>query len=622
MKEEQLLDIKMHKIKYDILFFLCVFNISLPAQKTDSDVLRFIEISDKLKYSDIDSAFIIAGKAYELSLNSAKNIKAQSLNNLANIHRANNDFESAFSKFNEAIEIIDKHDSVLISKIYNNMGLTHKSTGRFDSAIVYFHKSLRLRKEEKGRANSLHNIGITYSLIGEFDKSIHYFNECLEICKKEKDTTGIANNYNSIGSVYFDRGELRSAIIYFNKFLELTPPTEKFDIGIAFGNIGSTYESLNELDSAFTFTAEALRISKEINDEIGVVINLSSIGNILRKQNKHFVALELYQQANELADSLNLRNEQKNILLSISETYKKLKQYDKSLEYFEEYTSLKDSLLSRNTQQLIVKEQERYNASEREKDIIQLKAEKEQKERKEEFLMYLIYGIFVFVIVVALFTYILLRERSRKRKSREEQKVALAMLNAEEEERERISHELHDRLGSLLTVVKHKVSLFKDQVEEVQYEQAIEMLSDASSVSRSISHQLFANELKDFGLDSAVENLFSKLNQNNDLQKFTFTSNLSNTNRMNWDSELQLFRITQELINNTLKYAEATQVDLSIQLENDKIEYIYEDNGKGFNYSKVKKGIGLQGIFTRAKSINLNVKINTSTGKGVKIYIN
>ena len=91
--------------------------------------------------------------------------------------------------------------------------------------------------------------------------------------------------------------------------------------------------------------------------------------------------------------------------------------------------------------------------------------------------------------------------------------------------------------------------------------------------------------------------------------------------RLERNIEVALFRITQELINNTIKHAEATEVLLEIILRDGKIYLLYEDNGKGYETEKEKHGYGLTNITTRTAMMNGTVHFDTSSGKGTRVQI-
>jgi signal transduction histidine kinase len=146
------------------------------------------------------------------------------------------------------------------------------------------------------------------------------------------------------------------------------------------------------------------------------------------------------------------------------------------------------------------------------------------------------------------------------------------------------------------------------------------MLDSAASEVRTISHQMMPKELEQFGLLPAIESLLSNnlgiTGKNFEFNHFGFNS------RLPQQIELNLFRITQELVSNTIKHADATQLNVQLLKRGDVVVLIFEDNGKGFEVlENANFGIGLLNVESRVKSINATLDIESELGKGTTIRI-
>ena len=601
--------------KTGCLLLLLLTAIFTMANANDS-TLHWLEQADYYQKNNKDSALLLTKKV--LNKTSNDTIKARAYYIMGNTLLRHYEYEESLTAYHKSIPFITSKNTYFLAKVYNNIGLAYKNTAKYDSAIAYYFKSLYLQKEEKS-AKPLYNIGIIYRIMGNYEEAIIYHNKSLTLCKAYKDSSGIANIINGLGIIYSNKGDYQKALSYFYQYLQLLHPTNLKKIKVANGNIGTTYESLNKLDSAYLFTNKALKMSREINDELGILINLNNSANILTKQGRYTSALCFYKEADQIAKHLGNTKEQMQIYLSISDTYQAMHHDKESLEYIKRYHTLKDSILNHNTKVALAEEKTKYTQLVLEKKLLVLESEKEAQARKEQFILYIISAIILFIIIIGSFAYLYYKERNEKIKNKTQKKIAFEMLNAEEVEKEKISDQLYNNLGSLMTVMKYTLLPFK-KVSEEGYNEAVNLVNEASKTSRSISYRLFSMELKTFGLGDAVKTLFIYLNKLHDTKEFMLKTNLSQENRVSWESELHLFRITQELVKNTLTHAEASEIYLSIQYENGTIKYNYKDNGKGFKTSKIKKGMGLKSIENRANSIDMKVKIN-SNNKGTNIII-
>jgi len=125
--------------------------------------------------------------------------------------------------------------------------------------------------------------------------------------------------------------------------------------------------------------------------------------------------------------------------------------------------------------------------------------------------------------------------------------------------------------------------------------------------------------LKDIDLEELIRNLLSGLKQNTTL-KTRFSYSVSNKFLPN-DLQLNIYRILQEQLTNIVKHAAAKSANVSIQTDNRIMSVVVEDDGKGFDVNKERKGIGISNMMNRIESFNGEVLIESSPGKGCKIVI-
>jgi PAS domain S-box-containing protein len=208
-----------------------------------------------------------------------------------------------------------------------------------------------------------------------------------------------------------------------------------------------------------------------------------------------------------------------------------------------------------------------------------------------------------------------------------ERKIIATILSTEDKERSRISKELHDSVGQTLSAISlHLDSLTKHRdlsTAEMDKIKNIEnLLKEAIAESRSVSHNLMPPALTDLGFTFAVENLLNSLTGVGET-KFSFHSNETEV-KIAKEIEFTLFRITQEAINNIIKYAEATEATIQYLVFDDLISLSIEDNGKGFDMNIAKKNhnFGLNSMKNRAASVGGELTIDASPGKGTGIHVN
>ncbi len=204
-----------------------------------------------------------------------------------------------------------------------------------------------------------------------------------------------------------------------------------------------------------------------------------------------------------------------------------------------------------------------------------------------------------------------------------ERKILKANLETEERERKRFAKEMHDGLGPLLSTIKlYANELASDEIEKDEKEKFIkytnELIDEAISNIRTISDNLTPRVITDYGLVKAIESLAKKIQATGKI-KIHFRSE-NYTVRLDSGLEIVFYRITEELINNTLKHAKASNISILLTIEYNSLKLDYTDDGTGFIFDDVfmssKAGMGLKNIISRVKSVNANYLFGNNDGKG------
>jgi len=212
-------------------------------------------------------------------------------------------------------------------------------------------------------------------------------------------------------------------------------------------------------------------------------------------------------------------------------------------------------------------------------------------------------------------------------RNRSEKRLLNAIIQTEEKERKRFAKDLHDGLGPLLSTVKMSISALFNSMTKPENKNILEntniVINEAISSIKEISNNLSPHVLTNFGLVSALKNFTHKINDAKALH-IELLSNMEN-DRFNANSEIILYRATCELINNTLKHANAQNISINISKHLRTLTIQYIDDGVGFNTEKIeqmqKGGMGFQNISSRIKSINGVFIINSTPGEGINALI-
>ena len=220
-----------------------------------------------------------------------------------------------------------------------------------------------------------------------------------------------------------------------------------------------------------------------------------------------------------------------------------------------------------------------------------------------------------------LFKYI---DRLNRQRQLLNKRILTAVLRTEEKSRSRVSKELHDGVGPLLSSARMSLSaLERDECRPEQREiigNTTYVIDEAIRSLREISNNLSPHVLNDFGLARGVQNFIDKTAAMHDV-KIRFTTNLR-TERYDTDVEVILYRVICELINNSLKHSGCTNIGLSLVRNRRVLTLDYTDNGRGFNPEAMMDcGMGLSNMASRINSLGGTLEIASSKGKGMRAAI-
>ena len=221
---------------------------------------------------------------------------------------------------------------------------------------------------------------------------------------------------------------------------------------------------------------------------------------------------------------------------------------------------------------------------------------------------------------------LLQRMQAQAAELRHQEELVRHNLATQEEERKRIASNLHDDIGSKLGVLHltfHR--LRRTDAANDQYgamcEEIDGLIATTLDTTRRISHELLPPTLEDFGLLEALQELCESIRKTGALE-VQLDIDLERSDLGGADTELHLFRIVQELCNNTLKYAQADHIFIKLGKTNRGKQLSYRDDGQGFDPDKIKsRGLGMKNLESRAKTIGGAWHIRTAPGQGFEASV-
>jgi two-component system NarL family sensor kinase len=572
---------------------------------------------------------------------------------------------------NEEIILAEKINIPKFIAIANNdIGLVRLNQGNYEQSLKYNLVALQIRtqlKDEPGMASSLNKIGTIYTKQNKHAAALEVTLQCLHLFEKLGVKKNVSQTLNNLAHIYKNIGNEAKCLEYYQKALALNRSLN-FDVGTVTNllNIGNYYNRHGMPDSALVYLIESKHINaKSLNHYIQAAI-LMGIGVSYELQKKWNQALSTNLQAlNEamfIKDTTNviaIYHNRANLFLSLDQLsnafnclvitdsliqkskqffnnkeqyklwfkyYNQIHQPSLAEQYFRKYDSLKDAILNEKLTAQVTEMDTKYESKKKEEENKLLKKDNQIKTLS---LWFLIIGL----LLLSISFYLIYNRYTIKQKAKLENAIleeqilkSKAVIDAEEAERQRIAKDLHDGIGQMLSAVKLNLSSIqldfeKTTTKNTQIANAISLIDDSVKEVRTISHNMMPNLLLKKGLANAVREFIDKIDGTG-LKIELEISGLQN--RLNQDLEIVLYRVIQELINNIIKHAKASQVSIQILKYDDEISIMIQDNGAGFNFSAVlqkEAGIGLKNIITRIEYFKGQINFDSTINKGTTVII-
>ncbi len=602
-------------------------------QKDSQLVQVYNELTWEYRLVNRDKAIQFGNKAIDEAkkTNYPKGL-AQAYNDLGILLYDQEKYDSAIAFYQQSSQIRKQlNDGLGMAKLYNKIGIVFQKKGVFDKALENQLLALELftkYKNDVGVSYSLNNIGILHQNMGRYDEAIKYQLQSIEIKERMKDNYGLAGSFVNIANIYKIKGDGEKATEFYNKAITISRAIEdKEYLANALNNIGALYNEKKKYKEALNAITESLQLRKELKDTKGQVSCMNNIGMIYQKQNRLDSSVAILQNALAIGKAaVNCLPEINQTYFNLSTSYEAMNNKEEALTMYKLYASTKDSLYTDNLGERFAELETRYQTLEKEKEI-------QQKNYIITKKNYWIIGFAGFILLSSLLAFSYYRRYKMKQEANMQKEVlkqqelsTRAVLQAEENERQRIAKDLHDGVGQIMSAAKMNLSSFendlqfKDEEQKLSFERIISLVDEGCREVRSVSHQMMPNVLLKSGLGKAVAEFLDKIDQKV-LKVNLHTEGLNE--HIEATTEIVLYRVLQESVNNVIKHSGASELDLSLIKDADGISATIEDNGHGFDSKHLseKAGIGLKNMKARVEYLKGTIDFDSSPGRGTVVAI-
>ncbi|MGK0252036.1 MAG: signal transduction histidine kinase [Gammaproteobacteria bacterium] len=491
------------------------------------------------------------------------------------------DYEKALNYYLKSIRYYENEDIPLTITIYNLIGTLHKKQGDYGLASNYFQTGLRLSKDLnhlEGLGNSLNNLGLLSLQKGNIDSALVLFRRSTAYKISAFDTLGLSYNYD---------------------------------------NLAQAFSILERKDSAYKYFELAIEFKNLSKERTGKAIVQNNFAEQLLKEHKLDKAEELFSEALLVAKDIGFKDLEDHILLKLSELYEKRGQAALALKTYKSHIDLKDSLFNIERVQVISEIETKYETEKKEQALL----------TKTEELIYMQIIVVVLIAVFLLTMTIIFLQKNRTKLKQEraleverakmKQAQIEAAISSQEKERKRFARDLHDGFGQLISVLNLNLATLQNQPAKRQevFDNSTEILDQMYKELKDICFNLMPETLIKNGIVDATQEFADRVNAADKIQIETNFFGLEE--RLTDVQEISLYRITQEWVNNVIKYSDAQNITIQLTKDEEELNLLIEDNGMGFDKSKLTRGSGngWKNLNSRANLIKGELELDTLVGR-------
>jgi two-component system, NarL family, sensor kinase len=582
--------------------------------------------------------------------------------NIGNLYYRIGSYDQAIRQHRRAVAMFEPlGTSYVLGRVYFALGSDYNDAGMPDSAIACFTRAKRIAEavhDDEGIARAGNQIGFALLQQNHADRAEEHFLHVLEVADRSDSPISTASAYRGMGLVHSARGEHARAAAAFENAARIARehwlPELLVDV---LDDLSTTHERLKDYSSAY----RTLRRYSEERDSLLAAQNRAQMNELLAKyeadqreqqillleKDNNLKASELQREqliARERATALELLAREHSIQkLTLDLTSAELREKTLSsreqaqrLQLAEKDRVLQGEVLDRQTLQrnvaaagfvlaavvsvLLVRY---FRLRRRDSELRAASAELRAEAARGESLR--------------------LRTEIAEREKEAQLRFTRGLLRAQEDERQRIASDLHDSLAQKLVVIQNRATLAQRQAEGhaellQQFTRIADTAVDTIAEVRAISHALRPQLLQRFGLSAALRNLVEELGEASDVRWSADIDDM--TGALSADDEINLYRIVQEGMSNTMRHAHASSGTLEVRRNGGNIHVTLSDDGVGCegvacigngegdenrigegDVGDGPPGMGLHGMQRRAELLGGTLRIDSASGRGTRIVL-
>lgn len=564
-----------------------------------------VSYTDAGEYARADSFIRLAEKDFR-ELGYTRDL-AKVQNAWGSIMFRQGNYYAAGSHFSASAEMFDQvKDTTSSLAAYQNLIAVLGRAKSYDKAVAQSRRVLRMveeRKDSSGMAYALQGLIADLTAMKKFDEAFSYLKKALDLAETQAGQPIAAEIYSSVGAYYFARENYANALHYFRTALNMAEKQgDLYAVTNHHNSVGQCYLLTGDVSSARRHLLKGMELARKHQHRIGI----------------------------------------QNLAVSLSDLYDSTRDYRNAYAALREHTLVKDSILNSEIRNYTSSLEAQYESNRKENEILQLQQEQAEKNFQISRRNTLITTASILILALLVTFYFawrnfrnrqklekeradLLEERVRTMEKEKQIASLQAMVNGQEAERTRVARDLHDGVGGLFSTVRmYYGALYHDTPvikENPLYRKTGDLIDNAAAELRKVAHNMMPEVLMKMGLPATLKDLCNSASAGRQLAVRLETYGAEQ--RLEPSTEIMLFRVAQELVNNIIKHADATEALIQLNQDPDRLSMVVEDNGRGFDTAAAAAGatMGMASISNRVQYLHGEWSIDSQPGVGTTVTI-
>ena len=536
---------------------------------------------------------------------------ALQIDSLAEISFAEGDMRGCISLWLEAAEIADRYaateqDSLTYSGFLQSLGVCYRRISMMDSTLYYYNRAWDIIQDKTSPAavsektRLLTSMAILLTFMGRDEESMQYADRAMQMAEHDTDMEMVMYAATNAGGIYarnrqFDKGTeaLRTAMA---KAGESGLPDKQLS---ALTMIVTLHKLSGQRDSVDYYMARAEKFAEQLPPESVAVLGFRETqAQVLRDMGRYAESNAIFRKLLSAAGENSSVREDTG-WLNIARNYADMGQWSNAADSYEKAYFAVDSFYNADITAQISEWSAKYGAAEKELEISRL--EQESLRNRAALQLWIIIAVVLIAVLAGVVLTVVFRRRHQKKV--EELRLAQKYIDGLEKERARVARDLHDGVCNDLLGIGMQLSAMEPDSPE--RDEVLSMLEGLRSEVRTISHDMMPPQFNLSDIEEVME-MYTERFRSQTSAGIEFNASLEGSRTWQQVPEriaYEVYRIFQEQMGNIIRHSGATRIEAALKLSDTVLSLTISNDGRAFDPTPSREGIGLTVMSERAKAI-------------------